>query len=307
MTFAEDLRASLNDLFASGTIEIRERCGRTTPAAPLSWEVRGATDKPLLHLWSENCNLTRRVVAISDQSQERIMLAVERFGRNAPERMEIVRLNFKRSPKQLSREDFCEQLRRILAENFPDETVEKLSVAPDLEHTLSGIYVRGIFRKGQMHGAFLAVSGSESQDAIESSLTYALLWLERARQSSERRNLSILRLILPEGKAGHLACQLGSLDPRLGIQIYEFNSLHETIDRRDPLADGNVNSRLVPRRECELLLARAEADLTHIIALAPEAICPHPVPNEQEVVLRFRGLPFARWKDSQIHFWNGSC
>jgi hypothetical protein len=28
--------------------------------------------------------------------------------------------------------------------------------------------------------------------------------------------------------------------------------------------------------------------------------------EEQEVVLRFRGLPFARWKDGQICFWSGS-
>ncbi len=70
------------------------------------------------------------------------MLAVERFGRAAPDRMEIVRLNFQRSTKQISREDFCEQLRRVLAENFPDETVEKISTAADLEHSLSGMYAR---------------------------------------------------------------------------------------------------------------------------------------------------------------------
>jgi hypothetical protein len=55
------------------------------------------------------------------------MLAVERFGRAAPQRLEIVRLDFQRNAKQVSREDFCEQLRRILAEGFPDESVEKLS------------------------------------------------------------------------------------------------------------------------------------------------------------------------------------
>lgn len=156
MDFASELRASLQDLFASGAIEIRESGGRTTPLPPLSWEVRGATDKPLLHLWAENCNVTRRVLAIADQSDDRIMLAVARFGRTAPERMEIVRLNFNRSARQISREDFCEQLRRILAENFPEEVVERLSIASDLEHSLSRTYARGISRKGAISGAFLA-------------------------------------------------------------------------------------------------------------------------------------------------------
>lgn len=50
MDLAEELRTSLNDLFASGSVEIRESAGRTTPASPLSWELRGLPTKPLLHL-----------------------------------------------------------------------------------------------------------------------------------------------------------------------------------------------------------------------------------------------------------------
>jgi hypothetical protein len=303
MAFAEELRSSLDYFFASGSIEIRERGGRTTPQTPLSWEVRGAVDKPLLHLWAENCNVTRRVLAISDQSDERILLSVERFGRTAPERMEIVRLHFKRSRKAVSREDFCEELRRVLAENFPDETVEMASIASDLEHSLSGIYARGISRKGSIRGAFLALREGETQDAIESSLTYALLWLERTRQFSCKGHVSFLRLILPKGKAGLLAHQLGFLDRRLPIQIYELNSLQERLERVDPRCDGNVNTWLVPQRESDLLLDRVQGDLARIVALAPGAICAHASPREQEVVLRFRGLTFARWKDGHIYFW----
>ena len=306
MDFAEELRAGLTDLFAAGSIEIRENGTRTTPLPPLSWEVRGASGKPLLHLWAENCNVTRRVLAITDQSEERIMLAVERFGRATPDRLEIVRLNFRRSTKQISREDFCEQLRRVLAEKFPDETVEKISTAADLEHSLSRMYARGTFRKGGMRGAFLAVPEGESQDAVESSLTFALLWLERAR-GSKGKPVSFLRLILPEGKASLLRHQLGSLDPRLAIQVYELNSLHEDIERVDPVSDGNVNTWLVPRRESELLLSKATSDLARIIAMAPEAISVHALVRESEAVLRFRGLPFARWKDGQIFFWRRSA
>ncbi len=307
MDFASQLRASLRNLFASGPIEIRESAGRTTPLPPLSWEVRGATDKPLLHLWAENCNVTRRVLAIADQSDERIMLAVERFGRTAPERMEIVRLNFSRSARQISREDFCEQLRRILAEKFPDEVVERLSIASDLEHSLSRSYARGISRKGAISGAFLAVPHGESQDSIEGSLTFALLWLQRARQSGSKRNISFLRLIVPEAKARLLALQLASLEPRLTVQVFELNSLPEHLERLDPRTNGNVNSWLIPHRESELLLSRAKADLEHITALAPDVICAHAVPHEQEVVLRFRGLPFVRWKDGHIFFGLGTA
>jgi hypothetical protein len=302
MAIAEELRAGLQGLLSCGAIEIRESGGRITPAPPLSWEVRGAPEKPLLHLWTENCNFTRRIVAITDQSDQRLMLAVERFGRAAPERLEIVRLDFQRSQKQVSREDFCERLRRILAEGFPDETVEKLSIAADLEHSLSRVYARGISRKGATRCAFLAVPEGESQDAIESILTFALLWLERARQSGGRGTVSFLRLIFPEGKSGLLAHQLGALNPRLAMQIYELNSLHERLERVDPCRNGNVSSWLVPRRESELVKSCASEALAPIVALAPEAVSAHVVPQEQEVVLRFRGLPFAKWRDGRVYF-----
>jgi len=59
--------------------------------------------------------------------------------------MEIVRVAFARSRKQLSREDFCEQLRRILAEQFPDETVER--VTPQSSRTASPLSSASASRK----------------------------------------------------------------------------------------------------------------------------------------------------------------
>jgi hypothetical protein len=125
MELAGELRASLQGFLSGGSVEIRETGSRISPTGIVSWEVRGAQEKPLLHLWSENCNVTRRVLAIADQSDDCITLAVERFGRTKPDRMVILRLEYSRSPRELSRTEFCEQLRRILAEQFSDETLEK--------------------------------------------------------------------------------------------------------------------------------------------------------------------------------------
>jgi len=252
MVVADQLRASLERPSADGTIQLRESNRRTTLVPPLSWEVRGERAKPLLHLWAENCNVTRRVLSILEHANERIILNVECFGRTAPERLEIVRLNFERSPKQISREDFSDQLRRVLAAKFPDETAEKLSIAADLEHSLSGMYVRGISRKGSIRGAFLAVPDSESHDNIESSLTYALLWLERTRLSGRTGNVSFLRLVLPLGKSSLLVHQLAALDPRLPVQIYELNPRLETVEPVSPCSDGNIKTWLLPLRDSEL-------------------------------------------------------
>jgi hypothetical protein len=150
------------------------------------------------------------------------------------------------------------------------------------------------------------VPESETQDAVENSLTFALLWLERTRESGSGGNVSFLRLILPEGKSGLLAQQLCALDPRLAIQIYELNSRTEEVERVDPRGNGNVQSGLVPLRESQLLLDRASGDLARIIAQAPEAIRAHAVARAQEVVLQFRGLPFLRWSDGRIEYGVGA-
>jgi hypothetical protein len=306
MNLAEALRSSLESLLASGNLEIRENSGRVTPLTPLSWEVRGASEKPLLHLWAENYNVTRRVVAITDQSDDRVALAVETFGKTQPQRMDLVRIAFQRSAKRISREGFCDQLRRILAEQFPDERVEKLSIASDLEHTLSRIYARGVSAKGPVRSAFLAVPQGETQDAIESSLTYALLWLQHERASGRKTQISFLRLIVPEKTAALLTDRLAALHPQLAVQLYEFTSSTEEITRVDPSANGNINTWLVPRREIELLKSRANEALNPVVAVCPHAITMHAVPPEQIVVLRFRGLTFAHWKDGQVYFGIGA-
>jgi hypothetical protein len=95
---------------------------------------------------------------------------------------------------------------------------------------------------------------------------------------------------------------LRSLHPQLAIQICELNSLHEQITRLEPCADGNLNTWLIPRRESEILKSRASGMLAPIVAMQPEAISVHAIPQEQEVVLRFRGLMFARWSDGRVRF-----
>jgi hypothetical protein len=135
-------------------------------------------------LWPERHNFTRRVLAITAYSEQRLALAVERFGRARPDRLEFIRLEFDPSARDLSREESCTGLGRVLAEQFPDETLESLTSAPDLEHSLSGSYARGFLR--------------QSQESAETCLTFGLLWLDRAQHCGRRGVLAGLRLIVPK-------------------------------------------------------------------------------------------------------------
>src|SRR5260370_31509824 len=102
MEFAAELQASLEEFTASGVVEVRENGGSVAPFSGMSWEVRGDGEKPLLHLWSEQFNLTRRVLAITDHSEQRLALAVERFGRAKPDRLEFIPTEFERGAPGIS-------------------------------------------------------------------------------------------------------------------------------------------------------------------------------------------------------------
>jgi hypothetical protein len=211
-------------------------------------------------------------------------------------------MSFDRPARELTRHAFCEQLRRILAERFPDEIVESLTISADLEHSLSGNYARGILRRGSSEWAVLGVNDGESADTVENSLTFALLWLERARQSSRRASVAGLRLILPKGGARVVAQRIGALRPQLALELYERDPVREVLEKLDPRAAGNIDSWIVPQRETLSLLDRARAALEPIVALAPRAIRLHPSVASGEVWLRFRGLAIVKWDDGRVFF-----
>ncbi len=302
MELAAELQASLREFANSGVIEVRENGGCVAPFAGMSWEVRGEDEKPLLHLWSEQFNLTRRVLAITDHSERRLALAVERFGRSKPDRLEFIRREFERGARELSREEFRDRLAHLLAEQFPDERLESLAVSPDLEHSLSGNYARGLLRRGTTHVAVLAVPAGESSETIGNSLTFALLWLHRARQASRRGTITGIRLILPKNASGMVAHRLAAVDSELTVELYEHDPAPNILEKIDPRRTGNVDTWLVPHRESESLRDQARPALDAIVALAPQAVTVHPAAQSREVWLRFRGLPFARWHDGRVFF-----
>ncbi len=302
MEFAAELQASLREFVSSGVVEVREDGGRIAPFSGMSWEVRGAGEKPLLHLWSEQFHLTRRVLAITEHSEHRLALAVERFGRAKPDRLEFIRRDFEQSARELSREEFRGRLAHLLAAQFPDETLESLTVSPDLEHSLSGNYARGLLRRGSTYIALLAVPDGESSDTADNSLTFALLWLMRARQANHRGTIAALRILLPKNTSRTVARRLAAIEPHCLIELYERNPELETLEKIDPRRAANLDTWLVTHRESEALLDRARPALEPVIALAPQVITLHPVAPSREVWLRFRGLPFARWEDGRVFF-----
>ncbi|HEX2712045.1 MAG TPA: hypothetical protein VHM88_07460 [Candidatus Acidoferrales bacterium] len=305
MGTAAELDRALAELVASGRVEVHENGQWLAALSPVHYEVRRQGDVTLLHLWSEERNLVRRVLRVAEQSPDRIVLEVQRFGRRKPGNLEFVSAGAERTSNRLAREKFRERFCQLLAEQFPDEQLDSLTTAADLEHSLSGCFTRGLLHRGQQAWAVIAASASEDAATVDAILTYGLIWLDRARRQSHGRVVSGLRLFLPEDASRVTLHRLSALAPATRIELYGLNETLWRARQVDPRDIGNLTTWLTPRRELEFALGEAREAVGPIRALAPESIGVGVPPGTRDVALRFRGMEFARWHRGKVFFGLG--
>jgi hypothetical protein len=300
-----ELEHALADLVASGNVEVHEDGEWLAQLTGPRCEFRRQGKQGLVHLWSGERNLVRRVLRVADLRPDHIDLEVQRFGRPKPGHLELLAAGSRRPGARLTREKFRARFRRLLEEQFPDAQVEALTAAPDLEHSFSGLYTRGLLLEGRAQWAILGVSPAEDPTAAEGILTCGLLWLDWVRRRTERRAVAGLRLFVPEGRGRTLRHRLGGLGCWVAAEIYEFDDVNWRVRKIEASDAGNLESWLTPRREVEGTLAAARDAVERVRGLVPsaaefiDAVVP---PGTREVALRFRGLEFARWREGRIFF-----
>jgi len=301
------LHQAIAELASSGNAEIHESGEWLAELAAFRWEIRYEGKSPLLHLWSDERNLTRRVLDIKEQSPFRIVLEVQRFGRCKPSRLELIRPDAQRMPVRVAREKFRLALRRILEKNFPDARLESLTAASKLKDSFSDVYVRGSLLENRSAWAVFAVRPGESAATIKNSLAYGLLWLDWLRGRSTRHAIEGLRLIVPEESSALICERILGLCASARTEIYELVEREGRLRRVEP-AEGNLESWLTPRSERESLLNQALAAAAGIHALAPhlppagDDITARIAPGGIEAALAFRGLEFARYSRAGFSF-----
>jgi hypothetical protein len=302
MELAESLEECLRRFDDADSVEVRENGSRVATVEKFSWELRGAPAKPILRLSLEQYSATHRILAIRKDSGVSLTLSIERFGTARPGRLEFVRVGYVRPSREVARQDFSSRLARVLSERFPDDVVESLKSAPDLEHSFSSNYARGVLRHGSARWALLAVSDSETIATSENSLTFGLLWLAQVCETAREGYVAGLRLIVAKGAGAILVHLVKALSSSVAVEIYEFEPRNESITRVDPNALANHATWLVQPRERQSLLDRSAAELDPIVAHSKEAITLHPNIQSGEIVLRFRGLAFASWENRVVYF-----
>ncbi len=305
-----ELERALGEMAGSENVEVREDGVWLAELTSLHCELRYSGKDPLVHLWSDEKNLTRRVVRVKEQSADRIVLEVQRFGRSKPGKLEFLRTDSPRAAGRVTREQFRARFERILSERFPDAHVESVTAAPDLEHSFSGMYVRGRMREGTHEWAFLAASPSENAAAIDGMISFGLLWLDWTRSRAEKRAVEGLRLFVPAGASGMMRERLLALGSNVRAEIYEFSETDSRMQKIDPADAGNLESCLVSRRDVESTLAVARDSLQRICAMVPDAagaIETRVPARSNETVFSFRGLEFARRTQEGLLFGPGDA
>ncbi|HEV2287328.1 MAG TPA: hypothetical protein VGR81_00075 [Candidatus Acidoferrales bacterium] len=302
------LEQALEQLTASGPVEVHEDGEWLAALDGFRSEVRPQGKQALIHLWSSEGNLVRRIVRVTACQRSHIQLEVQRFGRAKPARLEFLGSENKRPAARTMREQFRARFARMLAEQFPDARVETLTTAADLKRSFSPLYARAVMTEGRSSWAVMGASRSESAAAFEDMLAFGLLWLDWTRSHAERRAVEGLRLFLPEGHGRVTLERSHALRVTVGLDVYEYSERGGRTAKMDSSRHGNVESWLTPRGEVEMTLAAAQDAIDRVRGLLPEepdSIEVSVPRGTRDVSFRFRGLEFARWGQGQVLFGTG--
>ncbi len=259
------------------------------------YSVSGENSKCLLHFWSEERNIVRRVLDVETKG-ESLCVTVQKMGQVRPTRLDIHRERDPRtaSIKRLARGAYQRVLERVLRKHFADWAVVQLSTAMDLEKSFGPVCARGLLKRGISGFAVLGVNRQELQSSIDGSLTFGILWLDACRQANAGK-LAVegLKMFVPPGCSSLVRERMAHLDQFAAKwELYELDERSDECSIIDILDCGNVNTRLVRCSDEIEIRERFSGPIALVQSLMPEAEIA--VISPAEISFRCHGLEFAR-------------
>jgi hypothetical protein len=262
--------------------------------ADAKYSISGEYNKCLVHLWSNERNVVRRVLDAEIKGAT-LRLQVQRMGQNRPTRLDICRDRDQRSPaaRRAARLAYEPRLRRALEKNFPGWTVVRLTTSMDLERSFGPAYLRGWMRLGQRALAIVGVNDEETQTTVDGALTCGILWLEACRVAEQRRVVEGLVLAVPKGASALTRQRMAHLDPAAAKwHLNEFDQREDTLVRLETADCGNMATRLVRAVDEGQAIGRFASSIQRIRGILPQAEVV--VLSLAEISFRCCGLEFAR-------------
>ncbi len=258
------------------------------------YSISESNGKCLLHLWSEERNIVRRVLD-AERKNGSLRLSVQRFGKTQPAELEFCATTDQRTPsaKKAVRAQYAKRLQRVLLAENVGFRLDALSTSMDLERSFSPIYTRALLHYGNAAFAVLGVNATELQASVDAALGFGILWLEACRRTSP---LSIvvegLKLYVPPGTSAVLRQRMAHLNRDLAKwELYELDERTQEVTAFDTTDAGNIATRLVRAPDKHSALQRLALSVAHVLTVVPEA---EPVVvSATEVAFRLHGLQFA--------------
>ena len=250
--------------------------------------------KCVLHVWSEERNIVRRVLDV-EVCPDRITLQVLRFGQSHPNPLEIgAERDRGNGNRRRARLEYQKLLERVLRREYPGFRLDRLSTSPDLEHSFSPVYTRGVLRAGQSFWGVLGVCADEMQPSVDAALTFGVIWMDYLRQQwAGRAVVEGLKLFLPAGRSEIVRQRAAHLDASSAKwQIFELNERAETVEHFDTGDIGNIMTRLTRAVDRQSAHQRFAASIAQVRQYVPGAEVS--IESASEIVFRLYGLEFAR-------------
>lgn len=259
------------------------------------YSISGDANKCLLHFWSEERNLVRRVLD-AEIKGEALRVTVQKMGQPHPSRLDIRREHDPRtaSAKRACRASYQRVLERVLRKSFSDFIIAQLSTSVDLEQSFGPIYTRALLRRGQSGFAVLGVNRQELQSSIDAALTFGILWLDVCR-AAQAGKLVVegLKLFVPEKCSVLVRERMAHLNPAAAKwELYELQERSEELKQIEILDCGNISTRLVRCSDDLDVQARFAGAIGLVRGIMPEAEIIGLSPGE--IAFRCHGLEFAR-------------
>ena len=259
------------------------------------YSVSGERNKCLLHLWSEERNVVRRVLEVESKG-ESLRVTVQRMGQLRPTRLEICRERDARtvSARKKARAVYQHILERVLGKSFPELTLAHMSNAVDLEKSFGPIYSRGLLKRGQSGFAVLGVNGQEPQGSIDAALTFGILWLEVCRTANAGKLVvEGLKLFVPPRCSDLVRERMAHLNRAAAKwELYELEERAEELRRIEILDRGNIATRLVHCPNDAEIQERFGGPIALVRSVMAEAEVA--VLSAAEIAFRCHGLEVAR-------------
>jgi hypothetical protein len=253
-----------------------------------------------LHLWSEERNLVRQIVSVTERSGS-LRLATQRFGQAQTKLLELVSSRDRRTPttSDTARQRYVQVLERVLGRVFPDWTCDGFRTAMDLERSFGPAYARGSVVRGSAAWAVIGVNEQESATTIDGVLTLGILWLHHCReQAGGRRLYQGLKIVVPRGSSLLTLSRMAWLNEDAAQwELWELEQSSEELTQRDAADQGNLRTRLVHLPDEQVARERFAAGAEQVMQLVPvdqRHRVEQRLRSTAELAFLLHGMEFAR-------------